>query len=123
MPGMPPWAGVAKPQVEVDGAPMTMGPVKELADEAKQAWLVFAKAAFEHMKSRGLGKSMFWGAPLEGEADPDLKTLLAQAAPEVFWTAGPHEMMSNGTCAYEEYSFGWHDRSRELYRAAAEVAQ
>ncbi len=102
MPGMPPWAGVAKPQIKVDGAPMTMGPVKDLADEPKQAWLAFAKAAYEHLKARGLEKSMFWGAPLEGEADPDLKTLLARAAPEVFWTAGPHEMMSNGTYAKQE---------------------
>ncbi|HUW59114.1 MAG TPA: glycoside hydrolase domain-containing protein [Planctomycetota bacterium] len=65
-------------------------------------WQTFAKAAFEHMKSRGLEKSMWWGYPLEGEADPELKQILAQAVPDVTWVAGPHEMMANGTFAKQE---------------------
>jgi hypothetical protein len=69
------------------------------------------------MKARGLEKAMFWGAPLEGEADPTLKTHLAACTPGVFWTAGPHEMMWNGTFAKREefykvvndirYNGGW----------------
>jgi hypothetical protein len=38
---------------------------------------------------------MYWGAPLEGEADPQRKIILAAAEPGVFWTACAHEIMYN----------------------------
>jgi hypothetical protein len=67
--------------------------------EAREAWRAFATATYEHMKSRGQQEAMYWGSPLEAEADPELKNVLASFTPDVFWTAGPHEMMANGTYA------------------------
>ena len=69
---------------------------------AQSSWTAFGKAVHAHMKSRQLDACMYWGAPLEGEADPNLKTWLAACAPGVYWTAGPHEMMYNGTFAKNE---------------------
>jgi hypothetical protein len=69
---------------------------------AKKAWAAFGAAVYARMKNRGLEKAMYWGAPWEGEAEPTLKTILAEAVPAVFWTAGPHEMMYNGTYAKDE---------------------
>jgi hypothetical protein len=69
------------------------------APEVRDAWRAFAVAMREHMKSRGLKDAVHWGSPLETEAEPDLKNVLAAAAPDVFWVAGPHEMMANGTYA------------------------
>jgi hypothetical protein len=69
---------------------------------AKDAWRAFGTAVSAHMKARDLDKAMYWGSPLEGEADPELKTVLDAVAPGVGWTAGPHEMMYNGTYAKNE---------------------
>ena len=69
------------------------------ASQARDAWKAFGTAIYDHLKTKGLEKVMYWGAPLEGEAEPELKDVLASCVPQVFWTAGPHEMMSNGTYA------------------------
>jgi len=66
------------------------------------AWKAFALALLEHLKTKGLAKSVYWGHPLEAEADPELKNVLLEAVPEVAWIAGPHEMMFNGTFAKNE---------------------
>ncbi|HPD14892.1 MAG TPA: hypothetical protein PLE19_08080 [Planctomycetota bacterium] len=66
-----------------------------LAPVDRPMWEAFARSLVAHMKARGLDKSMYWGAPLEAEADPQLKDILAAAAPEVFWTAYGHEIMYN----------------------------
>ena len=71
----------------------------DVPSSQRQAWQAFATSLYEHMKSRGSERSMYWGAPLEQEADLELKNLLAACTPEVHWTAGPHEMMFNGTYA------------------------
>ncbi len=83
----------------------------------RPAWQAFAKSLYAHMKEKGLEKAMYWGAPLEAEADPKLKEILAEAVPDVYWTAGPHEMMFNGTFAKNDkyykvitdirYAGGW----------------
>jgi len=75
--------------------------------ETREAWRALATSLYGHMKARpygqaGLGKSMYWGSPLEAEADPELKNVLSAFTPDVYWTAGPHEMMSNGTYAKNE---------------------
>jgi hypothetical protein len=66
-----------------------------LAPVDRAAWEAFARSIVAHMRTRGLDKAMYWGAPLEGEADPQLKSILAAVAPNVFWTACGHEIMSN----------------------------
>ena len=73
-----------------------------LSAAQRAAWKAFATSLFAHMKQLGLAKSMYWGAPWEVEANPDLKNRLAAWVPGVYWTAGPHEMMSNGTFAKNE---------------------
>ena len=60
---------------------------------------------------------MYWGHPLEAEAEPQLKDVLAACVPDVYWTASPHEMMYNGTFAKNDrfyrlittirYNGGW----------------
>ncbi len=72
------------------------------APESVAAWQAFARSLLAHLKGRGLDKAVYWGHPLESEADPQLQKVLAEATPEVFWIAGPHEMMSNGTYAKNE---------------------
>ena len=81
--------------IDVGGARLTRA-------RKRAIWSAFATDLVKHMAGRGLDGAMYWGAPLEGEADPQLKVLLARAAPKVFWTAGPHEMMANGTFAKDE---------------------
>jgi hypothetical protein len=83
-------------------ATLSLGDGKALGPAEKNAWGALAKALVAHMKARGLDRSMYWGAPLEGEADPELKNVLIAAAPGVGWTAGPHEMMYNGKYAKDE---------------------
>jgi hypothetical protein len=72
------------------------------APDSVAAWQAFARSLQAHMKQKGLDKALFWGHPLESEADPRLKEVLAEATPNVFWIAGPHEMMANGTYAKKE---------------------
>jgi len=66
-----------------------------LAPVDRPMWEAFARSLVAHMKARGLDKATYWGAPLELEADPQLKHILAAAAPGVFWTACGHEIMAN----------------------------
>ncbi|HUT33240.1 MAG TPA: glycoside hydrolase domain-containing protein [Planctomycetota bacterium] len=73
-----------------------------LAPVDRAAWEAFARSVVAHMKARGLDKCMYWGAPLEGEADPQLKTILAAAAPSVFWAACAHEIMYNAKYALND---------------------
>ena len=72
------------------------------AAKKRQYWQTFATALCAHMKARGLGKAMYWGAPLETEADPELKNILYEFAPGIFWTAGGHEIMWNAKYAKNE---------------------
>jgi hypothetical protein len=111
MHGMPPLAqGNADVTPEVmcfdertgQAKPLALGGPDLPATEKRARWEAFARAVFSHMKSRDLVEAMWWGYPLEGEADPELKDILAQVTPQVFWIAGPHEMMANGTFAKQE---------------------
>jgi hypothetical protein len=67
----------------------------QLATVNPAMWRAFATQLHAHMKARGLAEAMHWGAPLEQEADPQLKVLLARCVPGVYWTAGGHEVMAN----------------------------
>ena len=81
------------PQVPISGR---LQPMWANSPAGKAAWSAFATALVAHMKARGLEKAMYWGAPEEQEYDPDLKVVLAAAAPGVFWTAGPHQSRRGG---------------------------
>ena len=53
-------------------------------------WGGFSMALYQHMKDKGLEKSMHWGYLWDTIADPALMTLLEKYVPEVKWTAGAH---------------------------------
>ncbi|MCG3178574.1 MAG: hypothetical protein BIFFINMI_00902 [Phycisphaerae bacterium] len=76
------------PQVRIGGA---LHPMWANDPAGRAAWRAFATALAAHMKAKGPGKAMYWGAPEEQEYDPDLKEVLAAAAPGIFWTCGPHQ--------------------------------
>ncbi|MCY3017685.1 MAG: hypothetical protein NTW87_01460 [Planctomycetota bacterium] len=104
MQGMKPAGNApAPPEVSVfaEGAAQPQ-PVNASSGPGAQLWTAIAKSLYGHLQARGFEQAMFWGAPLEAEADPGLKTVLAAAVPSVGWTAGPHEMMYNGTFAKAE---------------------
>ncbi|KPJ70266.1 MAG: hypothetical protein AMS14_11065 [Planctomycetes bacterium DG_20] len=85
--------------------------------EQRALWGAFATSLHAHLTRRGLEKVMYWGAPLEQEAVPDLKNVLAACTPGVYWTAGGHEIMANAKYARNEtfyrlittirYNGGW----------------
>ena len=82
----PPYAAAVSCTDEATGRVVALplaGPGLAPRDKAAR-WRAFARAALAHMKARGLAKSLWWGYPLEGEADPGLKDLLAAAAPGVY---------------------------------------
>jgi len=87
--------GQPKPRRPTDWRPPPPKGETRVARLPQGAWHAFATKLHAHMKTRGLDKSMFWGAPWEQEADPSLKATLARATPGVFWTAGGHEIMAN----------------------------
>jgi len=89
----------APPQVKVSDEAAAQERAFNIPSSQGEAWRAFATSLYERMKSRGWERRMYWGAPLEQEADPGLKDLLAACTPDVRWTAGPHEMISNGTYA------------------------
>jgi hypothetical protein len=82
--------------------PMLVGGPGLSLQEKTARWTPFAQAVVARLKSKGLEKSLYWGYPLEVEADPELKDILIKAAPGVGWIAGPHEMMANGVYAKQE---------------------
>jgi len=63
-------------------------------------WRGFATALDAHLKSRSLGKSLCWGFPGDGEADPELRALIAGLLPDASWAAAPHQVL--GTQGYAE---------------------
>jgi len=71
------------------------GPGISAADK-RRLWQRFATALHEHLKARGLEKSMHWGHPHDREEDPELRALLAECTPGVGWTASPHQIGSWG---------------------------
>jgi len=76
-------------------APMSLGvdhmedkPLIDAADKA--VWRAFAKDLHAHMRSKGLGESMYWGFTWDADANKDLVKTLQAATPGVYWTRGSH---------------------------------
>jgi len=55
-----------------------------------QDWRAFGKALYDHMRRRGLARSMYWGYMWDAEGDSNLSGVLAQVAPDVYWASGGH---------------------------------
>ena len=54
-------------------------------------WQPFARSLYRHLVAKGLGQAMFWGYGWDQDGDPQLKELLRQFVPEVFWICGAHD--------------------------------
>jgi len=80
-------------------APLVLGGPLLAGDEKRKTWGALARALGDHMRSRGQSDAMFWGYPLEQEADPELKLILEEFEPRVRWAANPHELLWNATYA------------------------
>jgi len=53
-------------------------------------WRAFGKSLYNHLRARGLERSMYWGYMWDTEGDPNLSSVLGQVAPEVWWASGGH---------------------------------
>jgi hypothetical protein len=54
-------------------------------------WQPFACSLYRHLKAKGLDHAMYWGYGWDQEGDPELKPMLRQFVPEVFWSCGSHD--------------------------------
>ncbi|MCX7590619.1 MAG: hypothetical protein N2255_03215 [Kiritimatiellae bacterium] len=72
--------------------PMAVGGGGLSQEDKRRLWHAFARSLYDHMRARGLEKRMYWGYPQDREEDPELMPILAECAPDVFWTAAPHQM-------------------------------
>jgi hypothetical protein len=72
-------------------------PVSVMTQKGKEGqWPQFGKALSQHMELRGMRGNWFWGYPADGkEDDANLLPILAQVAPEAFWTRGAHCLLPN----------------------------
>ncbi len=56
----------------------------------RPAWKQLAGTIYRFMKSKGLGRCLYWGYAWDDEADPSLPALLGQVTPGVEWASGTH---------------------------------
>ncbi len=55
-------------------------------------WSAFATSLLGHMKARGWADVMYWGYAWDTEGSPDLRLLLKELVPSVYWSAGGHAL-------------------------------
>ena len=85
--------------------PMKMG-YRDLPYETYRArWAAFATALNAHMKRKGLKQAMYWGYAWDTEGLPDLRVMLTEFVPDVYWAAGGHALRVD----------------RQYYRATAQI--
>jgi len=81
--------------------------------ERRVFYKALANATYEHMRTRGLEKTMYWGYTWDGPgSDPGLYAMLAEFQPQVFWTkgshsAGPSEYVKVPVTAYNPQVGAW----------------
>ncbi len=85
---------------------------KEEAFQRIPMWKSFAMALYEHLKSKGLEKSIRWGHGGDVESDPALIALMFDLFPETYWTAAPHSY--NGGA-------GGGGHNRRVFRVVSEI--
>lgn len=59
-------------------------------NERRAFWKALAASLWQHMMSKGLENSMYWGLPWDGVADSGLVGLLKEFAPQVTWARLSH---------------------------------
>jgi len=63
--------------------------------QRRAIWGAFATATYNHMKARGEERALFWGYAWDSEGDPNLKYLLDEFTPDVYWAMGGHELRTH----------------------------
>jgi hypothetical protein len=91
----------------------------------KKTWQTFATALYQHMRSKGLHESMYWGYGWDALADRDLPITLAKVTPDVKWASGGHRPCSGhyftaNSRIYDisltaQSARGWRRKDIELY--------
>ena len=92
------------------------GPGGVTDEEFKKLWRAFAGSLYEHLKSKGLEKSMYWWYGADSGFDEKLRTVLTEAAPEVYFFLASHAVDGVGggrvrvaTCIYYGVDGKGHD--------------
>ena len=75
-------------------------------------WTRFAGCLTDHMRSRGLGDSVYWGHAGDAESDPALIALFSELFPHLYWTAAPHSRRGGS---------GGGGHRTEIFRAMTEI--
>ena len=65
--------------------------------DRRPLWRAFALAVREHMRARGLEKSIYWGHAFDRIYDPGLVKMMAEFAPGIYWAAGAHARRPDAT--------------------------
>jgi hypothetical protein len=68
-------------------------------EERKAIWEPFGRSLYNHLKSKGLEKSIRWGYPQDFEPDHDMVVILGKLLPDTKWIGGPHQI---GNWGYTE---------------------
>ena len=98
---------------EASGKSETLGVGwKEDAFKRIPMWKAFAYSLYEHMRSKGLEKSLRWGHAGDVESDPSLIALLWDLFPECYWTGSPHSYAGGS---------GGGGHNRQIFRTISEI--
>ncbi|MBM4042763.1 MAG: hypothetical protein FJ290_30105, partial [Planctomycetes bacterium] len=82
-----------------------VGPGQDAAVR-RPLWQAFATALLEHVKARGMERSVYWGHVFDNIADPELITILREFAPHVHWAAGAHARQPDATFRATARAYG-----------------
>jgi hypothetical protein len=62
----------------------------DIDEEHRKVWKAFAVSLYNHMKSRKLEKSIYWGFSWDCAANKKFREFLKELLPDVYWTRGGH---------------------------------
>ena len=81
--------------------------------EHKKLWTTFAQSLRDHLKSKGLAKSLYWWYGYDGGFDVKLRTVLAEAVPEVYFVLSSHALdgVGGGRARVFEFIYSSSDRA------------
>lgn len=93
-------AGGVKKPLEVSVKDEASGQVEVLrldpVNQNRKIWAEFAVSLYNHMQSKGLHQSIYWGLNKDISKNTDLEPLLAEYAPDVMWTTTSHGRLPEG---------------------------
>ena len=81
-----------------------VGPAQDAT--RRPLWRAFATSLYEHMKSLGLERSMYYGQAFDDVPDKSLVTILAEVTPGVYWTGAAHGRGPDATFRISSRAYG-----------------